>query len=87
MSKGGLGHNSMTLVAGLVVVPHLTDVILRALLWGVPGGASTIGPNPMNPEGSVHGGASRPGRNSTRVLWWCLKARTQFNVVVPLVRV
>jgi len=53
MSNGGLGHNSMTLVAGLVVVPHLTDVIPRALREGVPGGASAIGPNPMNPEGRV----------------------------------
>jgi len=58
MGKGGLGHNSMTLVAGLVVVPHLTDVILRALLGRVPSGASTIGPNSMDPlRGSQ---------------WWCL---------------
>ena len=49
MSKGGLGHNSMTLVAGLVVVPHLTDVIPQALLGGVPGGASTIGPSSIDP--------------------------------------
>jgi len=58
MSKGGLGHNSMTLVAGLVVVPHLTDVIPRALHGGVPGGASAIGPNSMDPL--------------RRSQWWCL---------------
>jgi len=58
MSKGGLGHNSMTLVVGLVVVPHLTNIIPRALLGGVPSGASTIGPNSMDPlRGSQ---------------WWCL---------------
>jgi len=76
MSKVYVGHNSMTLVAGLVVVPYLMDVILWTLLRGVPGGASTIGPNSMNLEVRVHGGASRPGRNSTRVTWWYLKART-----------
>ncbi|QCD90064.1 hypothetical protein DEO72_LG4g1016 [Vigna unguiculata] len=66
----------MTLVAGLVVVPHLTDVIPWALLGGVPGGTSAIGPNFMNLEVRVHGGASRLGRNSTRVTWWCLTAKT-----------
>jgi len=39
----------MTLVAVLVVVPHLTDVIPQALLGGVPSGASAIGPNSMDP--------------------------------------
>jgi len=71
-----VGHNSMTLVAGLVVVPHLMDIISWALLGGVHNGASTIGPNSMNLKVRVHGGASRPGRNSTRVTWCCLKART-----------
>ncbi|QCD99358.1 hypothetical protein DEO72_LG7g639 [Vigna unguiculata] len=66
----------MTLVAGLVVLPYLMDIIMWALLGGVPGGALAIGPNSMNLEVRVHGDASRPGRNSTRVRWWCLKART-----------
>jgi len=66
----------MTLVVGLMVVSHHTDVISWALLGGVHGGASAIGHNSMNLEVRVHGGASRPGRNSTRVTWWCLKART-----------
>ncbi|QCD82965.1 hypothetical protein DEO72_LG2g3307 [Vigna unguiculata] len=66
----------MTLVTRFVVVPHLMDIISWALLGGVHGGASAIGPNSMNLEVRVHGGASRSGRNSTRVMWWCLKART-----------
>ena len=36
MSKVCVGRNSMTLVAGLVVVPHLVDLIPWALLGGVP---------------------------------------------------
>jgi len=76
MSKVCVGRNPMTLVAGLVVVPHHMDIIPWALLGGVHGGASTIGRNSMNLEVRVHGGASRSGRNSTRVTWWCLKART-----------
>ena len=76
MSKVCVGHNSMTLIARLVVVPHLMDVILWALLGGVPGGASAIGPNSMNLEVRIHGGVSRLGRNSTRITWWCLKAKT-----------
>jgi len=76
MSKVRVGHNSITLVVGLVVVPHLMDVILWALLGGVLSGASAIGPNSMNLEGRVHGGASRLRHNSTRVTWWCLKAMT-----------
>jgi len=52
------------------------DIIPWALLRGVHGGASTIGPNSMNLEVGVNGGASRSGRNSMRVTWWCLKART-----------
>jgi len=66
----------MTLVAGLVVVPHHMDIILWALLEGVHGGASAIRPNSMTLEVRVHGGASRSERNSTRVTWWCLKAKT-----------
>jgi len=66
----------MTLVVGLVVVPHQMDIIMWAFLGGVHGGASVIGPNSMNLELRVHGGASRSGRNSTRVTWWCLKATT-----------
>jgi len=66
----------MTLVTRFVVVPHLMDITSWALLGGVHGGASAIGPNFMNLEVRVHGGASRSGRNSTRVMWWCLKART-----------
>jgi len=42
MSKVCIGHNPMTLVAGLVVVPYLMDIISWALLGGVHGGASTI---------------------------------------------
>jgi len=57
----------MTLVVGVVVVPHHMDIIPWALLRGVHGGASTIGPNSMNLEVGVNGGASRSGRNSTRV--------------------
>jgi len=59
----------MTLVVGLVVVPYLMDIIPWALLGGVHGGASTVGPNSMNLEVRVHGGASRLGRNFTRVTW------------------
>jgi len=59
----------MTLVTGLVVVPHLMDIISRALQGDVHGGASTIGPNSMNLEVRVHGGASRSRRNSMRVTW------------------
>ncbi|QCD94758.1 hypothetical protein DEO72_LG5g2844 [Vigna unguiculata] len=70
------GRNPMTLVVELVVVPHHMDIIPWALLGGVHGGASVIGPNSMNLEVRVHGGASRSGRNSTRLMWWCLKART-----------
>jgi len=66
----------MTLVAGLVVVPHLMDIILWVLLGRVHGGASAIGPNSMNLKVRVHDGSSRSGRNATRVTWWCLKART-----------
>jgi len=66
----------MTLVVGLVVVPHHMDIISWALLGRVHGGASVIGPNSMNLEVRVHCGASRSGHNSTRVTWWCLKART-----------
>jgi len=66
----------MTLVVGLVVVPHIMDVISWTLLRGVPGGASAIGPNSMNLKVRVHGGASRLGRNPTRVTWWCLKLTT-----------
>ena len=66
----------MTLVTGPVVVPHLKDIISWALLGGVHSGASTIGVNSMNLEVRVHGGALRLGRNSTRVTWWCLTART-----------
>ena len=62
----------MTRVAGLVVVPHHMDIILWALLGGIHGGVSAIGPNSMNLEVRVHGGASRSGRNSTRITWWCL---------------
>jgi len=69
MSKVCVGHNSMTLVTGLVVVPHLMDIISRALQGDVHGGASTIGPNSMNLEVRVHGGASRSRRNSMRVTW------------------
>jgi len=76
MSKVCVGHNSMTLVTGLVVVPHLMDIISWALLGDVHDRASAIGPNSMNLEVRVHGGALRLGRNSTRVTWWCLKART-----------
>jgi len=76
MSKVCSGHNPITLVAGLVVVPHVMDIIPWALLGGVHGGASTIGPNSLNLEVRVHGGVSRSGRNSMRVTWWCLKART-----------
>ena len=76
MIKVCVGHNSMILVAGLVVVSHLMDIISWALLGGVLGGASTIGPNSMNLEVRIHGGASRLGRNSTRITWWCLKPRT-----------
>jgi len=75
MSKVCAGHNSMTLVAGLVVVPHLTNVISWGLLGGVPGGASAIGPNSMNLEVRILGGVSRLGRNSTRMTWWFLRAR------------
>jgi len=46
-----------------------------ALLGGVHGGASSIRLNSMNFEVRVHDGASISGRNSTRVMWWCLKAR------------
>jgi len=66
----------MTLVVGLVMVPHHTDIIPWALLRGVHGGALVIGPNSMNLEVRVHGGASRLGRNSMRVTWWCLTAKT-----------
>jgi len=59
----------MTLVTGLVVVPHLMDIISWALLRDVHGGASVIGPNSMNLEVRVHGGALRSGRNSMRVTW------------------
>jgi len=52
------------------------DIILWALLGGVHSGASVIGPNSMNLKVRVHGGASRSGCNSTRLTWWCLKART-----------
>jgi len=52
------------------------DVIPWTLLVRVHGGASSIGLNPMNLEVRVHGGASTSGRNSTRVSWWCLKAKT-----------
>ena len=37
----------MTLVVGLMVVSHHTDVISWALLGGVHGGASAIGHNSM----------------------------------------
>jgi len=76
MSKVYVGRNPLTLVVGLVVVPHHMDIILWALLRGVHGGASVIGPNFMNLEVRVHGGALRLGRNFTRVTWWCLTART-----------
>ena len=76
MSKVCVGRNPMTLVAGLGVVPHHMDIILWAFLGGVHGGALAIGPNSMNLEVRVHNGASRLGRNSTRVMWWCLKAGT-----------
>jgi len=66
----------MTLVVGLMVVPHHMDIISWALLRGVHSGASIIEPNSMNLKVRVHGGASRSGRNSTRLTWWCLKART-----------
>jgi len=46
------------------------------LLRGVCGGASSIGLNSMNLEVRVHGDASMTRRNSTRVTWWYLKART-----------
>ena len=69
MSKVCLGHNPMTLVVGLVVVPYLMDIIPWALLGGVPGGTSAIGPNFKNLEVRVHGGASRSRRNSMRVTW------------------
>jgi len=62
----------MTLVAGLVVVPHLMDVIPWVLLGEVPGDASAIGPNSMSLEMRIHGGVSRLGRNSTKATWWCL---------------
>jgi len=52
------------------------DIIPWALLGGVHGGVSGIGPNSMNLEVRAHGGASRSGCNFTRVSWWCLKART-----------
>ncbi|QCD99261.1 hypothetical protein DEO72_LG7g542 [Vigna unguiculata] len=58
-----------------MVVPHLMDVIPWTLLVRVRG-ASSIGLNSMNLRVRVHGGASTSGRNSTRILWWCLKART-----------
>ena len=43
---------------------------------GVLGGTSPNGLNSMDLVVRVHGGASTLGRNSTRVTWWCLKART-----------
>jgi len=60
------------------------------LLVRVHGGASSNGCNSMNPVVRVHGGASckdvlprrfrsgasRPGRNSTKVSWWCLTTST-----------
>ena len=58
------------------MVPHLLDVIPWTFLMGVPGGAPSIGLNSMDLVVRVHGGASTLGRNSTRVTWWCLKART-----------
>jgi len=58
-----------------MVVPHLMDVIPWTLLVRVRG-ASSIGLNSMNLRVRVHGGASTSGRNSTRILWWCLKVRT-----------
>jgi len=58
-----------------VVVPHLMDVIPWVLIGRVYGGSSSIGLNSMNLEVRVHGGASISGHNSTRVSWWCLKAR------------
>jgi len=76
MSKVYVGRNPMTLIVGLVVVPHHMDIILWAPLRGVHGGASVIGPNSMNLEVRVHGGASKLGHNSTRVTCWCLMART-----------
>jgi len=59
-----------------MVAPHLLDVILWTFLNGVLGGASPIGLNSMDLVVRVHGGASAKGCNSTRVSWWCLKART-----------
>ncbi|QCE03652.1 hypothetical protein DEO72_LG8g1677 [Vigna unguiculata] len=59
-----------------MVVPHLMNVISWTLLGGVHGGAPSNGLNSMNLEVRVHGGASAKGHNSTRVMWWCFKART-----------
>jgi len=72
MSKVCVRRNPMTLVVGLMVVPHHTDIILWAHIGGVHGGASVIGPNSMNLEVRVHNGALRLGRNSTKATWWCL---------------
>jgi len=45
-----------------MVVPHPMDVIPWTLIMGVPGGASPIGLNSMNPQGESS--------------WWCLNQRT-----------
>ena len=42
MSKVCVGRNPMTLVVGLMVVPHHTDIIPLALLGGFHGGALVI---------------------------------------------
>jgi len=57
ISKACVGRNPMTLVVGLVVVPHHMDIIPWALLEGVHGGASVIRLNSMNLGVRVHGGA------------------------------
>jgi len=73
--KVWVGRNSMVLLESSLGFP-LMDVIPWAFLGGVYGGASFIGLNSMNLEARVHGGAYATGRNSTRIMWWCLTTRT-----------
>jgi len=49
--------------------------LIRNIRVGCYSGASSNGLNSMNLEVRVHGGASAARHNSTRVTWWCLKAR------------
>ncbi|QCE13984.1 hypothetical protein DEO72_LG11g982 [Vigna unguiculata] len=89
MDKAWVGRNSMTLLVKVHGRALSNGCNSMNLVVRVHGGASSNGRNSMNHSMKVHGGASckdvipqrfrggasRPGRNFTKVLWWCLTAR------------